>query len=375
MSKIYLNLFLVLILMSCNKDEIVDISNPANLDDIIESEYKLFQMPGVAYAAIKDDAVVYSGAKGYANVEEKIPLTTQTRMKIASVSKTVTVTALMQLYEKGMVELKNDINDYLPFEVRSPHYPNIPITVEMLLTHTSSINDGLEHEFYLFGYVDYPETIMSFLQSFLTSGGQYYAKSNFFKYEPGSKHNYSNYGTTLLACIVEHVTGFDFNTYCKENIFEPLGMNRTTWFYSETPREELAIPYFDNNERDPSKPFFTSPTYPDGKLLTTADDLSRFLRAYIGNGTFENYKLLEPETVDLMLSVFYKASYEDQGLIFVKIKRGNIELWGHTGGDPGVAAEMFFDKNTNTGYIIMINRTMYSSYPTIPNALLQYARN
>ena len=76
-----------------------------------------------------------------------------------------------------------------------------------------------------------------------------------------------------------------------------------------------------------------------------------------------------------MLTIHYQDKFVKQGLMFVKLKKGNIEVWGHDGGDPGVAAEMFFDRTTNTGYIIIINRTMFSKFPTSGNALLQYARN
>jgi CubicO group peptidase (beta-lactamase class C family) len=378
MTKRFFIISLIPAFISCSKEEIVDITNQNNLNAIIESEYKFFQMPGVAYAAIKGDSVVFSGAMGYANIEEGIPLTTQTRMKIASVSKTITATAIMQLFEKGLVNLDSNINNYLPFEVKNPYFSDIPITIRMLLTHTSSINDGLFHEFYLFGYIDYPEPIMSFMQSYLVSGGQYYTKKNFFKDKPGTKCIYSNFAITLAACIVEYISGINFNSYCKENIFEPLGMDHTTWLYSETPREELAIPYFDNNNRTPSKPFYSCPSYPDGALMTSVEDLSKFIRIYIGQGTFSSITILKPESIALMLTVQIQGSGANQdpvGLVFTKIKKGNIEVWGHDGGDPGTAAEMYFDTKTNTGYIVIINRTMFCEFPTIGKALLQYARN
>jgi CubicO group peptidase (beta-lactamase class C family) len=109
--------------------------------------------------------------------------------------------------------------------------------------------------------------------------------------------------------------------------------------------------------------------------MTTVEDLSKFLRAFISNGTFNNYTLLKPETINLMLAVKTELDGTEQGFIFTKIEKGNIEVWGHDGGDPGVATEMYFDRKTNTGYIVMINRTMFCSFPTIGNALLQYARN
>jgi CubicO group peptidase (beta-lactamase class C family) len=361
-------------LWSCQKDEVVDVTSKENLDKVIDSEFKKYQIPGIACLAVNGDSVVFAEAKGYANVHDEIKFTTQTRMLIASVSKTMAVTAVMQLYEKGLIKLDQDISSYLPFKVRNPDFPNDTITVEMLLTHTSSIVDKgyLSSAFYLFGYVDYPESLMSFEQSYLTSGGQYYSKHSFSDHKPGSHYTYSNVAAALIACLVEHVSKMDYNTYCKTYIFKPLGMNRTTWFFSETPKSEVAIPYADNSIRNPSNPFFTFPTYPDGHLITTIEDLSKFMRAYMMGGTFNHYQLLKPETVDLILQVHYDEKDYPQGLIFFENTIGGATTWGHDGGDPGVSTEMFFNREKKTGYIVFVNRSdCYSK--VIPTALLKYA--
>ncbi len=369
-------IFMIITSSSCQKEEMVDITQRENLEKVIESEFKRLQMPGLAVAAIHEDSVVIMEAKGYSNIEEKKPYTPQTRMIIASISKTMVVTAIMQLYEKGLLSLEDDINDHLPFAVRNPDYTNDKITIEMLLTHTSSISDnGYPISlFYLYGYVDYPETLMSFQKNYLTQEGQYYTKENFSKNKPGTQYSYSNVGASLLACVVERITGIDFNTYCKTNIFQPLGMSRTTWFFSETPKDEIAVPYDDNTFHDPSKPFFSYPTYPDGHLITTVEDLSMFLRAYIMDGTFNGYQLLKPETVDLILQEHAKDNNEVQGLIFYEWKIGNMTVWGHDGSDPGVATEMYFDRINRIGFIQFTNRNnIYPNPETIGNALLLYA--
>lgn len=365
---------LVLTLVSCQKEEIIDITKKGDLENIIESEFKRLQMPGLAYVVVKGDSIVYMGAKGYANIHTKKAFTTKTRMLIASISKTIVATAIMQLYEKGLISLDADINNYLPFNVKNPKFPKDTITVKMLLTHTSSISDDgyLTSIFYLFGYVDYPESLLSFEKNYLTQEGQYYTKNSFLKNKPGDKYSYSNVGAALLACLVEQVSGIDYNTYCKTNIFQPLGMTRTTWFFSETPKDEIAIPYTDNNITNPSKPFYTYPTYPDGHLITTVEDLSKFMRAYIGAGTFNYYLLLKPQTVNLILQEQVKGDLGKQGLIFYEHEIGNCSVWGHGGGDPGISTEMYFDKESKIGYIMFNNRSeAYSK--TLGNALLLYA--
>jgi len=373
--KAYL-IFFALIFMSCKKEITVDLSQKENLEKVIESEFKLYKMPGLAYIAVKGDSVVYEGARGYANLHDKKAFTSQTRMLIASNSKTMAVTSIMQLYEKGMISLDEDINNYLPFKVRNPNFPNDTITVEMLLTHTSSISDNGYYPsvFYLFGYVDYPQSLVNFEKDYLTPEGQYYTKKkSFSKNKPGKTYDYTNVGAALLACLVEQVSGEDYNTYCKTNIFQPLGMTRTTWFFSETPKNEIAIPYTDTNITNPSSPFYSYPTYPDGHLITTVEDLSRFMRAYIMDGTFNNYQLLKSQTVDLILRKYGDITgIGQQGLIFYQHLIGKNEVWGHDGGDPGVSTEMYFCRENKTGYIMFNNRTEAYSEP-IGEALLLYA--
>ena len=366
----------VLIIISCQKEITIDLSQKENLEKVIESEFKLYKMPGLGYCAVKGDSIVYEGAKGYANIHEKKAFTPQTRMLIASISKTMAVTSIMQLYEKGLISLNGDISDYLPFKVRNPNFPNDTITVKMLLTHTSSISDNGYYlsVFYLFGYVDYPQSLVNFEKDYLTEGGQYYTKANSFSAnKPGTNYDYTNVGAALLACLVEHVTGVDYNTYCKTNIFQPLGMARTTWFFSETPKDEIAIPYTDTQITNPSKPFYSYPTYPDGHLITTVEDLSKLMRAYIMNGTFNNYQLLKSQTVDIILQKYGDITgIGEQGLIFYEHQMGQNEVWGHNGGDPGGSTEMYFCRGNKTGYIMFNNRTEAYSEP-IGEALLLYA--
>jgi CubicO group peptidase (beta-lactamase class C family) len=363
--------FFSISILSCQKEEIVDLTKKAELDKVIDSEFKRLGMPGLACVAVKNDSIVYIGYRGYANLKDKDEISSQTRMQVGSISKTITLTAIMQLYDKGLINLDSDINLYLPFQVRNPLYNSVPITVRMLLTHTSSISDNYPLAALNFwGYVDFPESIMGFEKDYLTKSGKYYAKNNFLEKKPGDLYNYSNVAASLIACLVENVTGKKFSVYCKENIFEPLNMNWTTWLYSETPLGEVAIPYANVEITNPSDPFLCSPDYPSGNLITTAEDLSKFMRAYIMDGTFNNFQLLKPQTIDTIL-YDYKSK---QGLIFVRQAMGDFTTWGHNGALPGVDGEMHFDRETRVGYIMITNRNLiYSQFAPLGNALLLFA--
>jgi CubicO group peptidase (beta-lactamase class C family) len=364
-------LLILFSILSCQKEEIVDVSQKEELEKVIESEFKRTEMPGMACVAVKNDSIVYIGYWGYANVNDKIEVSPQTRMQVGSVSKTITLTAIMQLYDKGLIDLDADINMYLPFQVRNPQYNNVPITVRMLLTHTSSIADAYPlHALNFWGYVDFPESQMGFENDYLTSSGKYYTKNNFSKHKPGTNYEYSHVAASLIACLVEYVSDTNFNDYCKTNIFEPLGMNSTTWLYSETPKSEVAIPYANVDITNPPNPYICFPYYPSGNLITTTEDLSKFMRAYIMDGTYNNFKLLKPQTVDSILH----ENKGNQGLIFVTNKMGRFKVWGHNGGFPGIAGEMHFDREARVGYILITNRNLiYSKFAPIGNALLLYA--
>ncbi|MFC0875793.1 serine hydrolase domain-containing protein [Saccharicrinis sp. FJH2] len=368
----FLPIFFIASFYSCEKEEFIDVMQKTELEKIIDSEFSRCEMPGLTCAAVKEDSIVYIGYRGYANVKDKVELSSQTRMLVGSVSKTLTLTAIMQLYDRGLIELDADINSYLPFEVRNPRYADVPITVRMLLMHSSSISDSYTCSLLLFwGYEDFPESLMHFEQNYLTANGQYYSKDNYSDKKPGTTYLYSNVAASLIACLVEYVTGEGFNAYCKENIFYPLGMNKTTWLYSETPKDEMAIPYANIINVDPQSPFYSQPNYPSGNLITTAEDLSKFMRAFIMDGSYNDYQLLKPQTVDLILH-----DYKDrQGLIFVGRKMGKFTVWGHTGLIYGAAAEMFFDRDQRVGYIMITNRNnIYSRKAAIGNALLLYAK-
>ena len=116
--------------------------NPTDLDRFILDGMKEAKVPGLAGAVVKKDKVLWTGAYGWANREQKIPVSNDTLFQIASVSKPVTACAVMQLVEQGKLSLDADVNEVLPFPVRNPKHPKVPITLKHLLTHTSGISDN-----------------------------------------------------------------------------------------------------------------------------------------------------------------------------------------------------------------------------------------
>ena len=117
----------------------------AELDQFIRAKMERDHIPGVAACLCTVDGIKWAGTYGLADLERRTPMTIDSIQNICSISKTFTTTALMQIYEVGRFKLDDDVNDYLPFPVRNPKYPAAKITFRLLLTHQSSIRDGISY--------------------------------------------------------------------------------------------------------------------------------------------------------------------------------------------------------------------------------------
>ena len=273
---------------------------------------------------------------------------------MASVSKVVTATALLKLYDDGLFSLDDNINDYLSFEVNTPNY-STNITFKMLLTHTSGIADGsaLDNQYY---YGEDPQISLAFfVENYLVPGGIFYnASENFYDFEPGTQYEYSNEGNALIGLLVEQISGMDFNTYCKQNIFNPLNMNNTFWRLGEI-SQPIVKPYnYTNGQFEPIQ-HYTFSDYPNGGLRSTGIDLHKFLSAFVQNGISNNYQLLNTNTINSMATSQISSLDNEVGLHLFLLNTEN-NLWGHDGGEQGVSTIMAFNPETKVGAIILTNQ-------------------
>ena len=356
-----------------------------SLDEFILEKMKTCNAPGLAACIVKKDRLVWSRGFGWADIENKVLMTDKTIQNIGSISKTITATAVMQLWEKGKFKLDDDVNGYLPFRVRNPHFPDDPITFRELLTHKSSIKDGPAYEdSYACG--DPTISLKDWIKGYLVPGGKYYSEEgNFHTWKPGTveipkgPRAYSNVGFGLLGYLVEVISGKDFAQYCKKNIFMPLGMKNTGWYLADVNIAKHAIPYtfisepfklaegrtFESflpryGKHTPSpKPgehfahcLYSFPNYPDGLIRTSVRELSQFLRAYINDGIYKNKRILKKDTVRTMLS----SEHFGRGLCWYELKlKSGDPAWGHGGGDPGISTLMLFRPKDGAGVIIFLN--------------------
>lgn len=358
-------------------------TNQQELDDYIEAQRRALQIPGLAACILKGGRVVWSKGYGWADIAKRIPMDPdRTIQNIGSISKTFAATAVMQLWEKGKFPLDEDVSEKLPFPVRNPAHPDIPITYRLLLTHRSGIADGPAYSAsYASG--DPKISLEVWLKEYFTDGGQFHNAANFHPWKPGEKQAYSNLGFGLLGYLVERISGEAFSAYTKKNIFAPLGMRRTGWFLSEIDTATHAVPYAPgadtkgaveerevyrkmgllggNIVKDPVSgahqplSLYSFPNFPDGAMRTSVNELARLPLAYINNGSLGRTRLLAPDTVRLMLTP-QTANPPGRGLCWEHEEREGQRYWGHNGADPGVRTLLSFRPSDGIGVIVFINR-------------------
>lgn len=377
------------VLITCNhhSEESIFKNLQTKLDSLSQVENGLV---GFSVAIVNSDSVLYKRGFGFANLQDSVLYTTSTIQNVASISKTFIGVCLMKAQEEGLLNLNDPIHQYLDFEVINPNFPNHPITIRHLATHTSSIRDN---EFYAgqsyilkdpksktnteLG-VDFQRqsrlTMEGFLKEMLIDSGKYFNENSFLFKEPGTQFEYSNIGATLAALVLEKATGIPFHLYCKRNILEPLGMMNSGWSFDQINIKNHSLLYMPSRE---AIPFYSLITYPDGGLITSVDDLSKYLqemiKGYKGIGTLLSQSGYQ-ELFRSQLNSSHFNSLEDleqnEG-IFISIEQS--AMLGHSGRDPGVSTYMHFDANKGMGYLVLTNTEMdekaYDQYQRIINTI------
>ncbi len=318
---------------------------------------------GMAAAIVVDGRVGWTGSHGAADLERGLPFTPDTVMNIASITKTITGVAMMRAVEDGLLDLDRDINAYLPFPVINPAFPDVPITLRQLATHSSSIDD--RPEAYAQGYHyggDSPVALADFLAAYFSTADGALAQRNFAPHAPGTHHAYSNIGAALAGYIVERATGEPLPQYTRRIIFAPLGMDSTGWRLADIPPQRHARLYVRQMGLNIPLPWYGLATYPDGGVHSTVNDLGRFFLALLGGGTYEGHRILSEASTREMLRLQFDADHYPANLdpaaknsgLFWSTKLG-ATLVGHGGSDPGLKTEMLFDPAQGTGVILFTN--------------------
>lgn len=354
-------------------------TRPEELTAALEAVSAGSNLAGFAVAVVRNGSVVYQAGFGHADIAAGRPYSPETTQPVGSVSKTILGVALMKAVELGYFDLDTEVDAILPFQVRNPAYPDRPIRIEHLVTHTSGLVDDeavyFSHYTILPGEdawselaqvlrgelgfsTGVPMALGEYLSAYYVPGGELYSATNFGPHAPGKAWAYSNIAASLAAYVVEVASGRPFAEFVDEEVFQPLGLSDTAYGDDSLDPARRAVLYYD---LDTPFPRYGNASYPDGSINTSAADLAVFLidvmQGYAGQSTrllsSSGYRrLIDPITVDEDLGP------TPHGVFWMHEADGRV---GHTGGDPGVEAYLSFDPVGGTGSLVMLNREVESA--------------
>ena len=299
-----------------------------------EAEYDLFSG---AILATRGGQIVYQGAFGYADKQNKIPNTIHTKFCVGSVGKTFTGVLIMQLVEQGKIMLTDTLDKYLP---DFPYAEKSRIQIHHLLNHTSGLGNYFSHKDY--------QSMIPVLRKIDDALKLVYDQKPLF--EPGMEYRYSNSGMLVLGAVVEKVTGMSYREYLKKQILDPIGMKDSGIFYPEDNVPNRAIGYSKIGDSDYAVETENEfPAFSDGGLYSTVRDMLKYDAALREN------RLLSQTSKGIMLTVTPPAV--NYALGWEKLIFKGDEYVGHVGGCPGFAADFKSFQKDQIMIIVLSNYT------------------
>ncbi|MGH1366881.1 MAG: serine hydrolase domain-containing protein [Calditrichia bacterium] len=365
MKKILLGILLVTLLLGIafisfvlneTKDEINATTN--TVEEKLNSLVNVEKFAGFSVSVFNADSIFYMNGFGYADVEEQTPYSIHTQQYVASISKTAIGIALLKAQELELLDIDAPINNYLPFEINNPNFPDIAITLRHLATHTSSLdyNEEVVESLYI-EEAQKEESLERFMLAYFRDGE--YGDITFGNYAPGSQWNYSNIGGGLAAYIIEKQSGLSFTNFSQKYIFDPLEITSAFWFEGRSDSVRHSR-YYEANETS-IKEVKTSGVqlYPSRDLITDVRGLTTYCQAIIARDS----RLLTPKSFETLLSTNLADevvnTHVDNSGLFIMIDRNQYgityQLTGMNGGDNCINAMMWFDPKTEMGYIFIGN--------------------
>ncbi len=306
------------------------------LDGFMPTALRQNDIAGAVVSVVKGGKVLSSRGFGVSDVETGAPVDPQqTLFRVASVSKTFVWTAVMQLVERGEIDLDADIGEYLDFTVRGEG--GMPITVRHLMTHTAGFEETAKNTLF-----DDPSGLIT-LETYVKQS----VPARIF--EPGSTPAYSNYGAALAGYIVQRVSGQPFDEYIEQKIFDRLGMTSSSFRQPLPANLEARLSRGYDTASEPARAFEYIWDAPAGSLSTTAEDMNLFMIEHLQNETPGLGRLLDAAAASLMHRTVTRAHPGVNGMAlgFYEQNRNGREVIGH-GGDLTLfhtQMELYLDEN------------------------------
>ena len=321
------------------------------LDSIIRSNLEKQRIPGAAVALVHEGQVIFSQCYGYADTQRKVPITEDTYFMVGSLTKSFTALAVLKLIEQDKIDPNADIRNYLPdFSIKNLYGGEALITVNHLLTHTS----GLMIDYYVHLTGEKKPSNADLLSQLRTE---------YLCFKPGTASKYSNIGYRLLGMIIEQVTGERFENYIEKQIFKPLGLNRSSFIYTD----DIAGHMSKGHNGDTEMSRIDNEDKPASGLFSTLKDLTVFLKflsssSTLSCGGINNDQLIGSilknanpaidtfyDNKNIYSSGWYLNSYQFQDIHTVLSSSGNIN---------GFSTAMTYIPEERLGIVILTNSSL-----------------
>jgi len=330
------------------------------IDRQVDANFKKSGTVGGALVVFLGGEIVYTRYYGCQDAAQETPATKDTYFRLASVTKMVSGIGLMQLCELGLLELDRDISDYFGYEIANYYYPDTPITLRQIMSHTSSI------------YGTLPAAGRS-VYSTLAKAERKYAY--YTKKRPGSSYEYSNFGAGIAGAMMEAVTDMSVNSYMCGNVFAPLAID-AAYSASLLSEPEFVSSFYDKSGKlyrsaqtsleDEYEDYSDPETHYDitiGDLWMRAEDLAKLAIALCGDGSVDGVRLLTEESISLMrtdqssLEGSVTTSRTRYGLFLQRDETlidGHL-FFGHQGMKAGILCNVYFEPSTGFGFVMLTN--------------------
>lgn len=336
---------------------------------VVENMYRRFaeerKVPGLAFGIVMDGKLVYANAFGFGDTEKKIPVTTKSVYRIASMSKSFIAMAILKLRDAGKLSLDDAVEKYIPEMTNTKKITedSPPVTIRNLLTHTAGFPEDNPWGDRQLERTD--EEFVAFLKKGISLSSV-----------PGLNYEYSNLGFAMLGLIVSRVSGEHYETYIRNNIWKPLDMKDTYWEYADVPAQQLVHGYRVENGKWVKQPMLHGGAYGAmGGMLTSIEDFAKYMALHIAawppgkedSGIIRKSTLRQMHLPGVVAGINMQAkdvrgnicpaiqSYND-GLRYIK-DCNNREIIGHSGGLPGFGSNWNFLPQYGIGVVAFCNLT------------------
>jgi len=365
----------VIIFFLCFSSFLQSTAQPTSAEECIKNIMQQTPVAGLSVAVVKKGKIIYTHSFGNKNIEANTPLTDDCLFRIASISKSFSATSIMQLAEKKKLSLEDDISNLVGFKIRNPKFPERVITLRMVMSHRSSINDS--QGYFTLDAIN-PEKNIDWAKCYNS-------------YEPGTGYQYCNLNYNMIGTIIEKKSGERFDQYVKHQILDPLKLYggycvdsldnsrfATIYEYNDSLKKFVASPaaYAPRSEEIKNYTMgYSTPIFsPTGGMKISAPDLAAYMIMHLNQGKYKGKKIISKQSAKQMQTKL--SDEEGYGLAIMttdKLIAGKT-MTGHTGSAYGLYSAMFFNPEEKFG-IVVISNGCHPSYTDGFNTVIKKTVN